>query len=55
MSKSLLGLGKFLHFTKIRNDVMHGNQVASVAQFEALSRNLWYYCIYSATKPTVPL
>lgn len=55
MSKSLLGLGKFLHFTKIRNDVMHGNQLASVAQFEALSRNLWYYCIYSATKPTVPV
>ena len=55
MSKSLLGLGKILHFTKIRNDVMHGNQLASVAQYKALAKNLWYYCIYTACKPIVSL
>lgn len=51
MSKKLLGMGKILNFLKIRNDIMHHNQVASMSQYEALTKKLWYYCIYSASKP----
>ncbi|MEP7323276.1 MAG: methyltransferase domain-containing protein [Saprospiraceae bacterium] len=54
MSKTLLKMGKFLNFTKIRNDIKHHNQLASMSQYEALTKNLWYYCIYSAAKPIVP-
>jgi tocopherol O-methyltransferase len=54
MSKTLLRMGKFLNFTKIRNDIKHHNQLASMSQYEALTRNLWYYCIYSAAKPIIP-
>lgn len=50
MSKKLLGLGKFLHFVRIRNKVKHGNQVASIRQYEALMQRLWYYSTFSAHK-----
>lgn len=51
MSKRLLSFGNFLHFVKIRSKITHGNQTASISQYEALIKNLWYYCIYTASKP----
>ncbi len=51
VSKKLLNFGKFLHFVRIRNKVKHGNHLASIRQFEALTQKLWYYSIFSASKP----
>ena len=51
ISKKLLLFGNFLNFIKIRNNVQHHNQLASLSQYDALSKNLWYYCICSAVKP----
>ena len=51
MSKRLLRLGKFLHFIRIRNHIRHRNQLASISQYEALTKNLWNYYIYTASKP----
>lgn len=52
ISKKLMPLGILLNKLKIRNNIKHGNQTASVSQFEALTKNLWYYCIFTAQKPT---
>ncbi|HNR07348.1 MAG TPA: methyltransferase domain-containing protein [Saprospiraceae bacterium] len=54
MSKRLLGLGKFLHLVRIRNHIRHRNQVASISQYVALTKNLWNYYIYTASKPGLP-
>ncbi len=51
MSVRYLTLGKLLYFLKIRNSVKHGNHLASLSQYEALTKKLWYYCLYSAEKP----
>ncbi|MBC7886078.1 MAG: methyltransferase domain-containing protein [Saprospiraceae bacterium] len=51
VSKRLLKLGRFLHYIKIRNKVKHGNQLASISQYEALSMKLWHYSLFSARKP----
>jgi hypothetical protein len=52
MSKRLMPIGIFLNKLGIRNNIKHGNQTASVSQYEALTKNLWYYCIFTAEKPT---
>lgn len=54
MSKRLLRLGKFLHLVRIRNHIRHWNQLASICQYEALTKNLWNYYIYTASKPGLP-
>ncbi|MBK8518532.1 MAG: methyltransferase domain-containing protein [Saprospiraceae bacterium] len=51
VSKKLLKLGNILHFVRIRNNVKHGNHIASIRQYEALTQKLWYYSIFSASKP----
>ncbi|MBK9735519.1 MAG: hypothetical protein IPO92_11330 [Saprospiraceae bacterium] len=51
MSDILLNLGKLLHGLKIRNAVKHGNQLASIRQYEALDKKLWYYALVTAIKP----
>ncbi len=51
MSKDSLWLGRLLNFFKIRNDIKHANQTASVSQYEALTRKLWYYSFITALKP----
>ena len=51
MSDLLLNLGRLLHGLKIRNAVKHGNQLASIRQYEALDKNLWYYGLVTAVKP----
>lgn len=52
MSSKLMPIGIILNKIGIRNRIKHGNQTASVSQYEALTKNLWYYCIFSAKKPT---
>ena len=52
MSKKLMPLGILLNKLRIRNNIKHGNQTASVSQYEALTKKLWYYCIFTAQKPT---
>lgn len=51
MSIKLLPLGRLLHWAGIRNQIKHGNQTASISQYEALTKKLWYYCILTACKP----
>ena len=51
MSKKLMPIGILLHKLGIRNNVKHGNQTASVSQYKALTKKLWYYCIFTAEKP----
>lgn len=43
MSNRLWGFGSFLRKIGLRNDVNHGNHLASIKQYEALQNNLWYY------------
>ena len=41
----------FLRRVGIRNDIQHGNVVASIRQFQALRNDAWFYGILSARKP----
>lgn len=50
MSNKLWGLGKLLRKIGIRNDVNHGNHLASIKQYEALENKLWYYGLINAKK-----
>ncbi|MGI9531565.1 SAM-dependent methyltransferase [Lutimonas sp.] len=43
MSNKLWGFGTFLRKIGLRNDVNHGNHLASIRQYEALQNKLWYY------------
>jgi tocopherol O-methyltransferase len=45
------GLGKFLRTIGLRNKVNHGNQFASIRQFEALENDLWQYGLLFLHKP----
>ena len=50
MSNKLWKLGKVLRKIGLRNKVNHGNHFASIKQYEALERGLWYYGLISAVK-----
>ncbi|MGB5941784.1 MAG: methyltransferase domain-containing protein [Leeuwenhoekiella sp.] len=43
MSRKLWNLGKLLKKIGLRNEINHGNQYASIKQYEALEQDLWYY------------
>ena len=51
VASRLWGLGKILRFFGLRNDVNHGNHFASIKQYEALEKNLWFYGLLSMKKP----
>jgi cyclopropane fatty-acyl-phospholipid synthase-like methyltransferase len=44
-------LGKFFYAIGLRNKINHGNQYASIKQFQALEKGLWFYGLLSMTKP----
>lgn len=48
-----LPYGRLLNKINLVSDVRVGNATASVRQYEALDKNLWYYAFISATKPNV--
>jgi len=50
MSNKLWGLGTFLRKIGLRNDVNHGNHLASIKQYEALQDKLWYYGLLQIKK-----
>lgn len=50
ISKKLLNFGNLLHLLRIRNHIKHNNHKASIHQYEALDRNLWFYSIITAQK-----
>ena len=50
MSTKLWSLGKLLRRIGLRNDTNHGNQFASIRQYEALEAGLWFYAMISAQK-----
>ena len=50
ISRRLWGLGKFLRKIGMRNDINHGNHLASIRQYEALKANLWHYGLISLVK-----
>lgn len=43
MSNKLWGFGRFLRMIGLRNDINHGNHLASIKQYEALQNKLWFY------------
>ena len=51
ISNMLLHLGNILHFLGIRNLVKHENHLASIRQYEALNKGLWFYAFISTQKP----
>lgn len=50
MAKKLWKLGKVLKKIKLRNKVNHGNHFASIKQYEALEKKLWFYGLISLKK-----
>jgi tocopherol O-methyltransferase len=50
MSNKLWKLGQVLKKIGLRNEVNHGNQFASIKQYESLQENLWYYGLLSLKK-----
>lgn len=51
VSVLLYPLGVFFLLTRVRNRVMHQNQVASIYQYRALRKGFWSYHFLSAKKP----
>lgn len=50
-STNWLWFSHILKFVRIRSKIAHGNMVASIRQYEALEKKLWFYALISATKP----
>ncbi len=50
-STNWLWFSKILKTIGLRSKVQHGNMCASIRQFEALNKQLWFYSIISAVKP----
>ena len=51
LSVVLYPLGLLFLWTKVRNKVMHQNQVGSIYQYKALKRDFWSYHFLTAKKP----
>jgi len=49
-SRNWLWFSKLLQFVRIRSKVQHANMYASIIQFEALEKELWFYAFISAVK-----
>ncbi|RKD90223.1 SAM-dependent methyltransferase [Mangrovibacterium diazotrophicum] len=50
MASKLWTFGQFLKVVGLRNRVNHGNHFASIRQYEALEKNLWFYGLLSIQK-----
>ena len=53
IASRLWGFGKILRIFGLRNDVNHGNHFASIRQYEALEKDLWFYGLLSMKKPEI--
>lgn len=49
-SKNWLWFSKFLQIIRVRSSVQHDNQYASIKQYEALQKGIWFYSIITAVK-----
>lgn len=51
LSLAGIPIGIVLHRLGLRDDVLHGNVVASRRQYQALKRRCWFYAMIAASKP----